>query len=511
MNAKILTLDVGTTNLKCVIFDTDGRALATAVSSCAVSYPKNGWAEQPVEQVLSAARKVIQEAMLKFDVRSIAAIGITGAEGSLIPIDAAGNALHPNLIGADARAYKQVEEIQGHIATQEHYARSGNRINAHCALPKMLWLRQNQPEVYRQTRWFVHIKDVIYGFMTGRVGLTDYSDGSLTGGMLIGEGRWDEQLLRSLGLEITRMPQLRVSHDMEGRLTRNAARLLGLMGGIPVAVGAQDGVSAAHGAGLSVPGDTGCILGRKAWISIMTTEPATHTAMRAFSALDMDGRQYVVSGAAQCCGSALTWAADQLLLMKRASLQESHFSPLEEMAGESPVGARGLFFLPSLSGERTPWWDQNARGTLVGLTDWHRREDIARAVYEGVAQSIHLCVDALEEAGFPMKALALVGGGAQSGLWPQMLADVLDMPMQPCEMPGIGASLGAAMAAGVGVELFHSYAEAAQMVRYGPDVEPNPQRHVAYIPHYSIFRTIYRRLREVYREIGEYQEIKFGG
>ncbi len=508
MNASILTLDAGTSSLKCTLFDTDGQVLATSASAYGTAFPENGWAEQPVEHLLVAMRRAVREVVGKTDARAVAAIGLSGAMNSFIPLDAAGNALHPNIIGADARATAQVDAIRAVIPDEAYYERTGNRIDPHYSLPKMLWLRENRPDAYKRARWFVHTKDALYGFLTGRYGLSDYSDASLTGALQIDEGRWDEDLLRALDLDARRMPQLRVSHDVEGHLTRNAARLLGLVGGIPVTVGAGDGACAAHGAGLAEPGGAYVSLGSGAGMGVITETPVVDPVMRVFNYFDMDGRQYHACGAVQCAASALTWAAAEMLLADKPENPDDPgalFTEMEALAMGSPAGARGVFFLPTLLGERTPWWDTNARGTLVGMSMRHSRADIARAVYEGVAQAVHLCGDVLEENGLTYDSLTLVGGGAQSAIWPQMFADMTDLRVRAHREPRAATALGAAMAAGVGIELFPGYAEAARMARFAPDLVPDPARHVAYIPHFTIYRTIYRRLREVYRDIVEYQ------
>jgi xylulokinase len=371
-------------------------------------------------------------------------------------------------------------------------------------LPKLLWLRRHAPEAFARARYFVNTKDAIYGFLTGRHGRTDFSDASLTGALNIHTGQWDAQLLRDLGLNPDAMPEILPSHDVSGRLTAEAARALGLPVGTPVAIGAGDGVCATHGAGLFRPGSAYINMGSSAWLATLSDAPVIDPERRVFNFLDMDGRRAVICATVQCAGAAYDWALENLLLPGQKP-GAAAYAAMEALAAGAPPGADGLFFLPTLMGERTPWWDAQARGTLIGATLYHDRRHIARAVYEGVAQALHLCDSAARACGLAYDALALIGGGAGSGLWPQMLADQFDLPTRVHAQPREATSLGAAMAAGVGVGLFADYAQAAQMARFAPALAPDSARAGAYAAHYAVYRALYGQVAGAYRLVAGYQ------
>lgn len=505
MRTTILTLDAGTSGLKCTLLDTSGQTLAAAVSAYAVNYPASGWAEQPVDWFLGAARDAVSHVVSQHGAADIAAIGLTGTMNGLIPIDEGGAALYPNIIHADTRAVRQLDQIRAVISEKEYYARTGNRLDVHFSLPKLLWLRETAPDIYQRAKWFVQTKDVLYGFLTGRYGYSDYSDASLTGALRIEDGHWDEALLHALRLDISRMPELRPSHDVSGTLSKETARLLGLTAGIPVAVGAGDGAAASHGAGLYGPEGAYCNLGTSAWMAKLSPTPVIDAGMRVLNYFSMDGAHYVICGTVQSGAGALEWVAENMLLGGRP-FDAGGIAEIEALAAQSRPGADGVFFLPTLMGERTPWWDPCARGTFVGMSLHHTRADMARAAYEGVTEALRLCGDVMRENGLVPDRIALVGGGAQSHIWPQMFADVFGVPTYVHGSPRMATSLGAAMAAGVGAGLFADYRQAAGMVRFGGAHIPDAGHAARYADHFALYRTLYDALRDAYLQMYQYQQ-----
>lgn len=505
MNATILTLDAGTSGLKCTVFNTKGETLASAVSAYDVHYPQSGWAEQPAGLFYAAATDAVRQVVSRYGTKNIAVIGLTGTMNGLIPIDPDGKALFPNIIHADTRAVEQLQEIRAVLSEKAYYARTGNRLDVHFSLPKLLWLRRKVPQVYQKARWFVQTKDILYTFLTGKVGFSDFSDASLIGALHIADGAWDEDLLRSLSLDVSRMPTLLPSDDVNGRLTKEAASLLRLPAGIPVAMGAGDGAAATHGAGVYNPEGAYVNLGTSAWMAKLSITPVIDEGMRVLNYFGMDGKQYVVCGTVQSGAGALEWAAEKLLLGGEP-FDAQGIARMERLAAQSGPGADGVFFLPTLMGERTPWWNPYARGTLIGMSMHHKHADIARAAYEGVAEAMLLCGDVMRENGLSLSHLALIGGGAQSGIWPQMFADVFHVPTVVHQAPRAATSLGAAMAAGVGVGLFTDYQEAAAMAHFGDRHMPSAQYAAAYAKHYAVYKSLYGEIKGAYDMIYRYQE-----
>lgn len=505
MEDAILTLDAGTTGLKCSLMTPSGELLASAVSAYGVDMPAPGWAQQPVAWFIDAAVDAVRQALLGAQSARVAVIGLSGTMNGCIPVDASGEALFANIIHSDTRAEPQLSRIRACLSDEAYYARTGNRLDMHYTLPKILWLKAHHPDVFARARWYVNTKDALYGFLTGRHGMTDFSDASLTGALSIRRGAWDEDLLREVGLDPGVMPGILPSHDASGRLTREAARALGLPEGTPVAVGGGDGACATHGAGVYAPGMAYMNLGSSAWLCTLSEKPVIDAGMRVFSFFDIDGAHQSVCGTVQSAGAALDWALESLVLPGRKPGADA-FEEMERLALGVPPGAEGVFFLPTLMGERTPWWDAHARGTLIGATLYHGRGHIARAAYEGVAQGLRLCDSVMRENGLAYDEMLLVGGGTASALLTQTLSDVLGMKTRVHAMARHATSLGAAMAAGVGVGLFRDYAEASRMARFDRERVPDPDRKVAYARHFEVYRALYPRMRDAYRLIGAYQQ-----
>lgn len=505
MRDCILTLDAGTTGLKCTLFEPDGTARKMAVATYGVELPYPGWAQQPAPWFTAAAIEGVSIVLAdEIDRSRVAVIGLSGTMNGCIPVDASGEALYPNIIHSDTRAEPQLAQIRAVIDDTAFYAHTANRLDVHYTLPKILWLREHHPEVYESTRWFINTKDALYSWLTGRQGVTDYSDASLTCALNIHTGTWDEDLLRSLGIDPAVMPQILPSHDVSGVLTRDAAQALDLPEGLPVSVGAGDGICAAHGAGLYAPGDAYINIGSSAWLGTLTERPVIDTEQRFFSFLDMDGKSSHICATVQSAGATLDWVIENLLTMG-TDLTPDTFTAVEDLVDTVPAGAEGVFLLPTFMGERTPWWDANARGTLIGMSLYHGRGHIARATFEGVAQALHMCHSAVRDQGVTYPRLSLVGGGATSDIWPQMIADMFRLPTRVHGHPRQATSLGAAMAAGVGVGLFKDYKDASRMAFFTEDYAPDPVREAVYQPHYEVYRALYGQIRGAYGLIGAYQ------
>ena len=506
----ILTLDAGTTGVKCAAFTREGEALFERVEEYPTRYPAPGWAQQDPEAVLAAAVRGIRQAADCLPAADCAALALSGTMNGCIPIDRAGLALADNIIHSDLRAAPQVEKIKSLIPLREYYAVTGNRIDVHSGLPKYLWLRENAPDIYARAWKFVNIKDYLYGRLTARPGGTDRSDASLCNCLDMKSGDWAWALLRACGVERDKMPGLRRSADVSAGLCAAFAALTGLPQGLPVAVGAGDGACAAHGARSHTVGDAYMNIGSSAWVSAMGESPCADPEMRLFSYFDADETRYNICGTVQSAAAAGDWAIENLLL-PGVPRDQWDFSAIEKLAVSVPPGAQGVVYLPTLAGERTPWWTARVSGTLMGFTLYHDRRHVARAVYEGVMQSLCLCGALLTENGLPVRGLTLVGGGAKSPLWGQMAADMFGCPVRVHAAPRSATSLGAALIAGVGVGWYRDYAQAAQSIRVSREYRPDPAAHALYQKHLAVFRRLYPNMKNAYEMLYDYQQEEQNG
>ena len=487
----LLILDAGTSGVKCSVFDEKCALVASTRADYGTDFPRPGWSEQSPEAVWRAACEGVRALLQKVDAARVACVGLSGTMNGCIPVDEAGRALHPNIIHSDSRAVEELNEIRAVISPEDFYRLTGNRLDNHYTLPKILWLRKHRPDVYEKARWFLNTKDYLYAQLTGMPGVTDYSDASLTIALDITRGAWAKDMLADLRLDVNRMPRILCGHDVTGRVSAETARLTGLLEGTPVSVGGGDGACAARGSGLHEPGSAYCCMGSSSWVSQLTDAPVLDKKARVFNYLDMDGHSCHCCGTIQCGGDALNWAVRNLL-GEGMTIAEA-----EKLAmGVSP-GAEGVFFLPTLMGERTPYWDPNTRGVLFGFSLYHTRAHIARAVYEGIAFALNGCADVMRECGLPVKSLMLTGGGAQSALWPDIMAALTGVTTRVHSAPGEGTSLGAAIAAGVGMGMF-SYHEAAGFITARSEHPVRADWQEAYAKLFPIYADIYGRMKPLF-------------
>lgn len=501
----ILTLDAGTTGVKCAAFTREGNALCSRVEAYKSYYPAPGWAQQRPEEQLMAALRAIRYVLETVDGDSCAALVFTGTMNGCIAVDEQGEALYDNIIHSDNRTEGECDLIRANISLMDYYRVTGNRIDVHSGLPKYMWLRKNAPEVYARTAAFVNIKDYLYGKFTGNVGCTDRSDASLCNCLDMHTGDWAWDILKVCGVDAEKMPRLRDSFDVSGTLNAEFAALTGLTAGLPVAVGAGDGSCAAHGARVHREGDAYMNIGSSAWVSAMSARPVIDREARLFNYFDSDGKNYNVCGTVQCGAAAFNWAIENLIF-PGTNVADCDFAALEALANGIPAGAAGVMFLPTLMGERTPWWTAKASGTLIGFTQFHDRRHIARAVYEGVMQSLNMSRAILNENGVSIPSVMLIGGGAKSELWGQMCADMFGVPARIHATAHEATSLGAALTAGVGIGWYRDFADSAQYLKSKKTYAPNAAAHEAYAKHLAVFRTLYPDMKRAYETLYDYQQ-----
>ncbi len=499
----ILTCDAGTTGCKVSLIDAKGEALFSVRRDYPTLYPRPNWAEQDPDMMVDAVLDGIKEILQQVSPQRIACVGLDGTMNGCIPVSAEGKVLHPNIIHSDSRTEAQVQQICKVIDPHDFYRLTGNRPDTHYTLPKMLWFKQNLPDVYARTKWFLNLKDYLYYRLTDRLGFTDYSDASLTAAMDITKWSWSEELLRSLELDVAHMPRMLPGTDIRGKTTRAIYYRTGLITGTPVAIGCGDGCSTARGAGLSDPGSAYAYIGSSGWVSQLLDHPVFDPEERTFNFLDCDGKSYHVIGTVQTSAAAFDWALKNLMGSQEAPID---ISRMENMARQIQPGAEGVLFLPTLMGSRSPYWDPNTRGVLMGFSLYHDQRHIARAIYEGVAFALNSCAEVLEQYGEPITSMMLTGGGARSGLWPDILSAVFGLSTKVHKAPGECTSLGAAFVAGVGAGIFSSFEDATRTVKARSTHPVNPAWQKAYAEIYPIYRDIYERVRPLNDRIAQLGE-----
>jgi xylulokinase len=488
----ILAHDMGTTGDKATLIDSDsGAPVASAFEPYPTAYRQAGWAEQDPADWQGAVVRGTQRLLQSAEVQAgdIAAISFSGTMNGAVLVDAEGAPAGPALIWADVRAAEQAALLAERCGMWHVYERTGCRPSASCTAAKVLWLKQHRPHLYARAAHVLQCKDYGVLLLTGTPS-TDYSDASGTNLFDIERRVWDTDIIQTMGLEPGKFPPVRASTDVVGTVTRQAAAQTGLLAGTPVVAGGGDGACATVGAGCTEPLDAYCCLGSSAWIALTLDRPLRDPRMRTITWMHLDPRYYYPLGVMQCAGGAFDWL-ERLL---RGEDGEALYARLDEAAGRVPPGADGLLFLPYLIGERSPYWDRQARGAFVGLSMAHGRSEITRAVLEGVALNLRLSLDAFTDQGFAVQAMRLIGGGARSAAWRQILADVFGLPILRPALPTEATALGAAIAGGVGVGLYPDFGVAKRLVRSAPAEVPFPAAVTRYAEVYPLFQEAYLSL-----------------
>ena len=476
----LVGLDVGTTGVKAVALSPEGEVLAVATRPYALSTPRAGWAEQDPEDWWRAAESALGEVATG---RDVAGIGLSGQMHGLVVLDAAGRVIRPAILWNDQRTAAECAEIEERLGLERLVALTGNRALTGFTAPKLLWLRRREPDAYGRIARVLLPKDYVRLRLTGEWAI-DASDASGTLLLDVARRRWSDEVLEALDLPIDWLPPVLESPVQAGAV--GASRRL--LQATPVAAGAGDQPAAAVGVGADRPGVLSVVLGTSG--VVLAPLPAY--------AHDREGRVHAfchaVPGAWQAMGVMLSAAGSLQWLRDRLAPDVPFDRLLDEAAAWEP-GAGGLLFLPYLAGERTPHADPDARGAFVGLELRHDRGALVRAVLEGVAFGLRDCLELLRALGVEAASARVSGGGARGRLWLEIVASVLDLPLEPTASAE-GSAFGAALLGGVAGGVFDDVHDAVERcVRVTDVVEPDHARRDAYAELYSRFRALYPALR----------------
>jgi xylulokinase len=515
----ILVYDIGTTSVKSAIFDGKGSPRVSASVSYKTTYPRPGWSEQDPDQFWEAAVKGTREILASPGAIPVEAVGLTGHMNGCLPVDAQGRATYPELIHSDSRSSSQCVRILAALGEDRLYAETGNRTDEHLSLPKMLWLKDERREAFNKTAWFLNSKDYLRFKLTGVLGVTDFSDASLTGAFNIGKREWSRDIIDCLDLSPARFPEVKRGIERGGALSKEAAALLGLPSGIPVSIGGGDAACATRGSGLtggepSASAQAGSgrayvSVGSSAWASMLAPSPVFDTGRRIQNFFDLDGEQCNICGTVQSAGIALDWA---LGVLAGEALGPEQYRRIEEELDTLEPGSDGIMFLPYLMGERTPHWDAAARGVFVGLSLSSDRSHMLRSVYEGITFALKEIVDIYGDLHMPIETFTLLGGGIRSPFWRKLICDIIGIPMLIHPFPTHSIALGAAMAAGVSVGIWNNLNDAVGSVNFKTEeMFPDMEKSRNYGKFFTLYRNMYKHLKPVFDELAEARKTINGG
>ncbi|MCD6195680.1 MAG: xylulokinase [Staphylothermus sp.] len=505
----VLVHDIGTTGDKAALFDiSSGTIVASVMESYETIYPQTLWAEQdPLDWW--RAFKISTQKLLKttrINLKDIVAVSFSGQMMACLPISKKGEPLSKAIIWMDQRSIKEIEYIKNRIPENEFYRITGNRLSPTYPIAKILWLKNNRPQIYEHTHMFLQSKDYIVMKLTNTF-QTDYSDASLSGMMDIVKREWATDLLDVLGIDTNKLPSIKSSLYIVGEVTFEASRETMIPYGIPVVLGGGDGACATLGARAVEPGDTYNYIGSSSWIAVVSDKPAFDPKMRIFNLAHIDPRYYSPAGTMQTAGASLKWFKDNVFLMERISAEYVGLSPYELIdreASRSSPGSNGLIYLPYLMGERSPWWNPYARGVIIGLTLRHTRNDIARSILEGIGYNLKIILDVLKENTRGInEPIVLIGGGARSKLWPVILSSIYNASTALVKYPEESTALGAAIAAATATKHYKDLTEIRHINELVEIKRPEPDAVKTYEKMYRIFIKSYQSLIDIFTDLAK--------
>ena len=485
-------IDLGTSAMKILLMDADGTIHNTVTKEYPLEFPQPGWSQQSPEDWRKALFAGIPELLKGFDASAVAGIGCGGQMHGLVVLDAEDHVIRPAILWNDGRTAEQVKYLNNVIGKDKLSAWTANIAFAGFTAPKLLWMRENEPENFAKIAKIMLPKDYINYILTG-VHSCDYSDAS---GMLlldVQNKRWSREMLDICGVTVSQMPALFESYDCIGTIDPNVAARLGLPETVKVCAGAGDNAAAAVGTG--VVGDGGCniSLGTSGTVFISSEKFGVDDSNGLHAFAHADGGWHLM-GCMLSAASCNKWLLEDILGTADHAGEQAAIP--EEKLGENHV-----FFLPYLMGERSPINDTNARGTFIGMTMDTTRADMVQAVLEGVAFAIRDSVEVARSLGIRIDSSKICGGGAKSPLWKRMFANVLNCELECLESeqgPGMGGAMLAMVACG---EYTNVKSCCEKLVRVASTVKPEPELVTKYEARYQQFKKIYPAVKALFPEI----------
>ena len=494
---NFLGIDVGTGGSRAVVVDEGGRVAASrTVEHAPFASPQTGWAEQDANDWWRATSEAVRALVSTDGVRAeeIGAVGLTGQMHGSVLLGARDEVLRPSIIWCDQRTDAQCGALTERVGAARLIELTCNPAITGFTLPKLLWVRETEPDVWRSVRSVLLPKDYVRLRLTGERA-TDVADASGTLLFDVSRRDWSREMLAATEIDERLLPRAYESPEVTGRVSAEGAAATGLREGTPVVAGAGDQAAGAVGMGIVRAGAVSATIGTSGVVFAATDSPALDPGGRVHTFCHAVPGRWHVMGVTQGAGLSLRWFRDQF----GAGHDDGRdpYERLSEEAARAPAGSGGVLWAPYLMGERPPHLDARARAALVGLTASHTRAHAVRAVMEGVAYSLRDTFEIFREMNVPVESIRLSGGGARSPLWRQIQADVYNREVATVEAEE-GAAYGAALLAGVGAGAWPSVDEACEVVvREASRVAPDARAAELMNRQYEIFRALYPALREI--------------
>ena len=511
MQGYYLGVDIGTFSSKGVLVQAaSGEVAAQAEVEHGVESPKPGWAEHDADAVWWADFVHITQKLLKqsgIQPEQIRCVGTSGLGACTLPIGRDGSPLRKAILyGIDTRADEEIRELEAALTPQGIFAVSGMKLSAQSTGPKMLWIKNHDPAVFKATDCFLTSQAYLVYRLTRAKTLDYFTMGDYTPLVDIRANRWHPQN-SALIIPLEKLPIPSWSCEMAGKVTAKAARESGLVEGTPVIVGSTDAGAETISTGANRVGDLMVMFGSSCFFVLLTK--TLKPSKQFWATAWLDHSAHALQAGTSTAGSLTRWFRDQFSPLEMQAQQEggdAAYAALAHLLEESPPGAKGLVCLPYFEGERTPIYDTQAKGVFFGLTLAHTRADVYRAMLEGTAYGIRHVIDSMREQGAAPKRIIAAGGGTHNRGWMQAVCDIASIEMQVLNTPS-SAAYGDAFMAGVGIDDYKKLSDNALWVKDMAQLRPNPANKSMYGQGYAVFRDLYKNTSGLMHAVDRMQKL----
>lgn len=506
--AYLIGVDIGTSGVKAVACSTEGQIVATASAQYPLHFPRPGWVEQDPADWWNGTCAALQDLTIQLGEKrnQIKGMALSGQMHSSVFLGKDNEVIRPALLWCDARTTEECSWITSRVKGRDQLIKyvSNPALEGFTA-PKIVWLRQQEPDNYQQIRFILMPKDYIRFKLTGQV-FTEVSDAAGTLLFDVVNRKWSQEVLDALDIPRNILPEVRESTDICGFVTEECAQITGIPAGTPVAAGGADNTCGAVGCGIVQEGRALSSIGSSGVLLAHTDQPKTDPAGAVHTFNHSIPQAWYVMGVMLAAGLSYKWFGQtfgQAEKIVEAGTAINAYKLLDQGAALIPAGSEGLIFLPYLNGERTPHADGAARGVFFGINPRHRKEHFTRAVLEGVVFGLRDSLEIFKGIGIDITQLRAIGGGAKSPLWRQIQADILNTEVATLNIDE-GPAFGAALIAGKAAGVYNSLQEAADsLIQVTQITQPIPENVEQYENTYALFRELYPALKPSFRKAAQ--------
>jgi xylulokinase len=493
---QILVFDIGTSKLKAGVYSEQGVKIAESAREMDINYPAEGWAEQDPEKWMHFIVDLSKEILMKMGQANIKGIGVTGQLMGLVPVNINMKHLRNAIIWLDSRAEQEAEEILSSISVMDFLEMTGGIPTGKDVIAKILWLKNHEPEIFDKTRYFLDVKDYIIYRLTNNV-VTDISTAAVRGLIDVRIKNWSETLCNIIGTTVDKLPDITETKSVIGNLKNEKMLNLGISKEVEVINGAGDAFVTPFGAGAVKDGKAHYYLGTSSWASTHVSDPLMNEERGIGSVYSAIPGKWLLISESESAGSCLDWFMSNIYKAK----DDKAYREINENVSKSKPGSKNLIFLPWLYGERSPVLDVYARGGFVNLSLDHNINDLSRSVMEGIAMNAKWMVEGISETGINFSSINVVGGGAKSEIWMQILSDILKMEVKRVADPQNVTLRGSAMLTLLGLNYLKTVEETESLIKIDRTFVQNQDNAQVYDKLFENYKKIYSSLKEIFENL----------